>query len=92
MPGVSDRTYAYFAGTTRLATLNQPESGITTFSYYDNGKVKTKTDANTHTLTYGYDAVGRLESVVASYDSNASVAIVYDNPRSDNRSHVITHT
>ena len=42
---------------------NTPQAGATSFTYYDDGRKKTETDALNHTTTYIYDNAGRLTSI-----------------------------
>ncbi|MDP9055105.1 MAG: RHS repeat protein [Acidobacteriota bacterium] len=44
----------------RLLTATNPESGTTTYTYDNNGNLKTRTDANGTTMTVaGYDGLNR---------------------------------
>ncbi|MEO8127334.1 MAG: RHS repeat-associated core domain-containing protein, partial [Bryobacteraceae bacterium] len=58
MPGQS-RTFAYDSQS-RLKSGANPESGATSYLYYLNGNLKTKTDANGSTTTSEYDALNRI--------------------------------
>jgi len=84
-PVIPARQYHYVAGTDRLEWETHPESGTTSYGYFANGTLQTRSDALGHTLTYSYDAVNRLQGVSASADANYSVGITYDDPYSDNR-------
>jgi YD repeat-containing protein len=54
------RSFSYNMTTLRLMSENHPESGITTFLYNADGTLWRKTLANGKTVTFSYDAMGRV--------------------------------
>ena len=44
----------------RLTSATTPKAGNVTYTYYDYGKVNTRTDARGEVTTYGYDGLHRL--------------------------------
>ncbi len=44
----------------RLSSANQPESGITSYTYFDNSNLKTRSDERPVTVTYSYDSLSRM--------------------------------
>jgi YD repeat-containing protein len=58
--GVQSRTFTYDA-LKRLTSANNPESGMINYSSYDMlGNLLTKSDPNSVTVTYLYDALSRI--------------------------------
>ena len=47
----------------RLRIASNPENGIITYTYDDNGNLLTRTDARAVTINYGYDALNRNTTV-----------------------------
>jgi len=54
------RTTYKVDGLGNSSPVTSPDTGITTFTYYDDGSVKTATDARGLKTTYLYDALNRL--------------------------------
>ena len=62
----------------RLQSVTNPESGTTSYTYYPDGSLLTKTDAKGQVITYYYDEFGRLTQVkngliflrTLTYDAN----------------------
>jgi RHS repeat-associated protein len=61
----------------RLSSAINPESGTTGYTYFDNGNLKTKTDARGITTTMAYDGLNRVTSNAYS-DGTPSVSYTYD--------------
>lgn len=53
-----------------------PDTGTTNRTYYDNGLLKTSTDARGRVATYSYDALDRIQAI--SYDSGVGTTFGYD--------------
>jgi len=75
-----------YTSLSRLKDATNPESGTFTFTYDENGNVKTKTDPrfipNTSThriITYAYDPLGRITSQTYN-DGTPNVTFAYDAP------------
>jgi RHS repeat-associated protein len=95
--GAQTRTYNYDGGG-RLTSSAVPESGTTSFTYYDYGAVNTRTDARGVITTYGYDGLHRLASVSYNVGSTGvpatpSVSFAYGTSTSaNNNGRLITMT
>jgi RHS repeat-associated protein len=50
----------------RVQFSSNLDSGSSSFTYYDNGMIRTKTDPRGETVTYAYDALDRTRSVTGS--------------------------
>ena len=74
--GVQTRTFVY-SSLKRLASAINPESGLISYQYDNNGNLLTKTDARNITTTFAYDALNRATSRTYS-DSTATVTYTYD--------------
>lgn len=80
-------------GLGRMDPLQSPDTGTTRYTYYETGKIKTKTDANSKTTTYSYDALDRLIQV--SYQTGTSSVFEYDGgstPQTYDLGHLTTIT
>ena len=55
---------------------SSPDTGVTNRTYYDNGLLKTSTDARGRLATYTYDALDRIRTI--SYDSGVGTTFTYD--------------
>jgi RHS repeat-associated protein len=73
--GVQTRTFTY-SSLGRLLSANNPESGIITYAYYDNGDLQTKTDARGIIATMSYDPLHRI--LTKSYSSNSAPTVNYE--------------
>ena len=73
--GSQTRTFTY-SSLGRLLTATNPESGKTTYTYYDSGDLKTKKDARNVTVTMTYDALRRIKTKTYS-DSTPTVTYTY---------------
>lgn len=63
----------------RLKSVSDPDSGLTTTTYYPTGEIKTTTDATGATLAYNYDLLGRKTSIHdGSPTGNMRAKWVYD--------------
>ncbi len=60
----------------RQLSLNDPDAGLITYTYYKNGALKTQTNANLHTYTMQYDKLGRMISKSNPIEGN--YAYFYD--------------
>ena len=76
---VSKTTIINYDYLNRRVNINDSDVGYTSYTYYDNGLIKTKYDAKGQTTTYSYDSLDRLMSEVDavgtvnySYDENTS--------------------
>jgi len=69
------RTYNYDS-LGRPTSVSAPESGATTYTYFDFGGVQTRTDARGIVTTYGYDGLNRLATISYS-DGTPTVTDVY---------------
>ncbi len=74
-----------FDGLGRMTSVSNPETGVITLQYDNNGNVERRTDARGVAAIFSYDALSRLTSV--SYDvgqtgvlSTPTVTYSYDNP------------
>ena len=72
-------TRSYFYGVSAncpsqeyLCSINEPETGITTFGRDANGKMTTKQVGTTGQTVFGYDGLERLQTI--TYPANANVA------------------
>lgn len=78
----SPRTFTY-SSLSRLQSASNPESGTTSYRYYDSGNLHTRTDANGSVATYAYDALDRPLTVAYSLgsgvNSTPTVTYSYDN-------------
>ena len=57
------RTWNYDAGTQRLTSATQPETGTVSFTYNADGTLAAKTDAKSNQTQYTYDSYGELTQV-----------------------------
>jgi len=73
--GNQTRTFSY-STLSRLRSANNPESGITSYTYYDSGDLATKTDARGATSTITYDALRRIATKTYS-DATPTVMYTY---------------
>jgi RHS repeat-associated protein len=65
----------------QVISETHPESGNTSYEYYNDGLLKTRTDARSITATYSYDAASRMTGVSYSGESGTatpSVSMQYD--------------
>jgi len=66
----------------RLTSATTPEAGNVTYTYYDYGKVNTRTDARGEVTTYGYDGLHRLSTIgystVSGVATTPGVTFTYD--------------
>ena len=70
---VNDVTSYVYDSAGRLQTMTQPLIGTTTYSSFDNlGNPQTVTDPNGNSTTYTYDTNGRVATVKAPGDTNAT--------------------
>ena len=69
--GTQVRSFNYDAGTQRLASVQMPESGLTTYAYNADGTMQSKTDAKGQRTQYSYDAYQRVTKTEA-YPAGAS--------------------
>jgi RHS repeat-associated protein len=68
-----DTTYAYDSSTGYRPSMTQPLVGTTTYSNFDAlGNPQTVTDPNGNSTTYTYDPSGRVSTVKAPGDTNAT--------------------
>jgi len=63
-------------GLGNTASLVSPDTGTTSYKYFEDGRVKTSTDALNNVATYAYDDLGRLASI--SYTSGVPSKFYYD--------------
>ncbi len=61
----------------RRTSRTSPDSGLTSYTYFPNDLVATRTDADNITLTYQYDALNRLTQILKN-DSTSLVSYGYD--------------
>lgn len=73
-----------------LTSATNPESGTISYTYYDNGNLKQKTDARPVTATYTYDGLNRNTGISYS-DSTPVVERVYDGPVSNGKGRLYYH-
>ncbi len=66
-----NRTFTY-STLSRLLSASNPESGITSYSYYNNGNLQTRTNANGTLTSISYDGLNRPMSV--TYTPGSGVA------------------
>lgn len=64
----------------RLTSATNPESGIVTYDYHDDGSLFHRTDARGVVTTYVYDALGRNISITYTNDPSGTLPVtrVYD--------------
>jgi RHS repeat-associated protein len=74
--GQQVRTFTY-SSLSRLLTANNPESGLISYQYDNNGNLTTKTDARNITTTYNYDVLNRVTFRDYS-DTTPDVTYTYD--------------
>jgi RHS repeat-associated protein len=75
--GVQTRTFAYNS-LSRLKSANNPESGLISYKYDENGNLTSKTDARSITTTYIYDVLNRVKNRNYSDNTTPNVAYTYD--------------
>ena len=71
------RTFAYDS-LSRLKDATNPESGLTSYTYYDSGNLKTRTDARNITTTMYCDTENRLTSKTYSDGATPTVTYTWD--------------
>jgi RHS repeat-associated protein len=71
------RTFSYNS-LGRLMTTTNPESGVTSYTYFDGGSLKTRTDARNAMVTLSYDGRKRVKSKVYSGVATPNVTYCYD--------------
>jgi RHS repeat-associated protein len=76
--GVQTRSFAYNS-LSRLKSANNPESGLISYKYDDNGNLTSKTDARSITTNYVYDVLHRVKNRNYSDGTTPNVAYTYDN-------------
>ncbi len=76
--GVQTRSFAYNS-LSRLKSANNPESGLISYKYDENGNLTSKTDARSITTTYVYDVLNRVKNRNYSDNTTPNVAYTYDN-------------
>ena len=76
LQGVQTRTFVY-SSLKRLTSATNPESGLISYQYDNNGNLLTKTDARSITVTFAYDALNRPTSRTYS-DGTPTVTYTYD--------------
>jgi RHS repeat-associated protein len=76
--GAQSRAFSYDL-LSRLMSASNPESGTVNYTYYDNGNLKTRTDARSPAVvtTYFYDVLNRVTRRTYS-DSTPEVDYYYD--------------
>ena len=74
-PNGNVTTYAY-DGAQRLASTSFPDGGQETYTYWNDGLLRTKTDRRGTVVTYTYDAFKRL--VTKAYSTGGTVTYAYD--------------
>ncbi|HYN40716.1 MAG TPA: DUF6531 domain-containing protein, partial [Thermoanaerobaculia bacterium] len=74
-PNGNVTNYGYDAAK-RLASTSFPDGGQETYTYWNDGLLKTKTDRRGTTVTYAYDAFKRLKT--KSYSTGGSVTYNYE--------------
>jgi len=74
LTGGQQRSFVYDT-LSRLRSAVNPESGTITYTYEDNGNLKSKTDARSITTNYAYDSINRVISRI--YDPNTTPAVTY---------------
>ena len=75
--GAQPRTFAYDS-LTRLTTATNPESGTTSYTYDNNGNLKTKSDPNGNVVTSSYDKLNRIISKTYTGAPTPNVTYCYD--------------
>jgi RHS repeat-associated protein len=83
--GVQQRTFSY-SSLSRLLSINNPESGLISYRYDNNGNLTQKTDARNVVALYTYDALNRpltrsysAPANTPNYENSLPVAYTYDN-------------
>jgi RHS repeat-associated protein len=74
--GQQTRTFTY-SSLSRLLTANNPESGLISYQYDNNGNLTTKIDARSISTTYNYDVLNRVTFRDYS-DATPDVTYTYD--------------
>lgn len=74
-PNGNVTTYGYDAAK-RLSSTSFPDGGQETYTYWNDGLLKTKTDRRGTTVTYAYDAFKRLKT--KTYSTGGSVTYGYE--------------
>ena len=74
--GTQTRT-SHYDSLSRLKDATNPESGLTSYTYYDSGNLKTRTDARYITTTFTYDTENRLTGKSYS-DGTPTVTYTWD--------------
>ncbi len=75
---------AQYSAGSQILSLTQANAGKISYTYYDNGLLKTQTDANGNTSTLTYDEAGRLSTVTdgagavttLSYDNDGNLSLI----------------
>jgi YD repeat-containing protein len=78
LQGFQSRTFSY-TSLGRLASATNPESGTTTYTYYDHGGLYQKMDARGATVTHTYDALLRLTNKTYTGVSSPAVSYLFPN-------------
>ncbi|HWQ55172.1 MAG TPA: RHS repeat-associated core domain-containing protein [Bryobacteraceae bacterium] len=71
------RTFGYDS-LGRLRTATQPESGLLSYQYYDDGKLQSRLDGRSITTLYTYDGLDRPETVAYTGGVGSTVRYCYD--------------
>jgi RHS repeat-associated protein len=78
---VTQNRYFSYSSLGRLTSANNPESGLISYVYDDNGNLKRKTDARLIFIDYTYDELNRNKTVDYSDTAvNPDITREYDNP------------
>jgi len=74
--------YTYDSSKKYLMSVQKPMGGITNYTYYANGQVKTVADPTGHMMTYSYDAFGNVTKI---FDNNLSTSTDFTNDNAGRR-------
>jgi RHS repeat-associated protein len=74
--GAQTRSFSY-SSLSRLTSATNPENGLVSYQYDDNGNLTQRMDARNIVSIYGYDQLNRLTSKTYQNDNGATPAVYY---------------
>lgn len=82
-----------YDGLSRKVAADDPDRGITRFTYFDTGSIQSQTDAKAQIIQYGYDSANRIQTevffvpgqqpqthAIYHYDSERPIGLPSDHP------------
>ena len=74
--GAQTRSFLY-SSLSRLLSATNPESGTTSYTYFDTGQLQTRTDARGMVTNFSYDALQRVVAKSYANDGGLTPAVTY---------------